>query len=356
MPEPKFAFSQACLDQNIYFFDKSEINKPDFLSKWVWNFGNGDGHMSQNPVYIYDKPGVYKLHFSATSNHNCTSDTFMYIRINPHISDPEIRKVSVVENSNVIVEWERPKEGVLVDYILERKTNNGAFEWVGSFDASISAYLDHQVDVSNNRYTYRLRATDSCHHESDNSNKGRNILLKVDNNFEYPVIHWTKYDNWHTEDYNYEILYIDPETMLPQYLAHVNGDQSFFRDSLTKYHTSEYCYQVLAVQNNRMDIASYSNIDCTPTLLSAYVPNAFSPNGDELNDIFRVKGKNMMKLSMSIYNKWGELMFYTDDPTNGWDGVYMNKPAPIDTYKYKINVEGIDGQSKEFIGYFSLVR
>jgi len=69
-----------------------------------------------------------------------------------------------------------------------------------------------------------------------------------------------------------------------------------------------------------------------------YLPNAFTPNGDGLNDEFKpVQRYDFVKTyHLYIYNRWGQLIFETSDINTGWDGTYKVKPAPQGTYVYKI--------------------
>jgi gliding motility-associated-like protein len=61
-------------------------------------------------------------------------------------------------------------------------------------------------------------------------------------------------------------------------------------------------------------------------------PNAFSPNGDGINDIFTFKSRYITSTTMKIYNRWGELVFQTSDADQGWDGTVNGKAAPLGTY------------------------
>ena len=71
-----------------------------------------------------------------------------------------------------------------------------------------------------------------------------------------------------------------------------------------------------------------------------YIPNAFTPNGDQLNDTFTAKGGRLTSYSMLIYNEWGELLYETDDINAPWDGTYKGESVPSDTYVYKIFATG----------------
>ncbi|TWV99374.1 gliding motility-associated C-terminal domain-containing protein [Chitinophaga pinensis] len=69
---------------------------------------------------------------------------------------------------------------------------------------------------------------------------------------------------------------------------------------------------------------------------SLFVPTAFSPNKDGQNDVFRVKGQGIASFNMHVYNRWGELIFRSDDYRRGWDGTYIEKLQPAGSYVYRI--------------------
>ncbi|WP_423734997.1 gliding motility-associated C-terminal domain-containing protein [Chitinophaga caseinilytica] len=90
------------------------------------------------------------------------------------------------------------------------------------------------------------------------------------------------------------------------------------------------------------------------------MPNAFSPNKDGVNDVFRPKSKAVMAFSMQIYNRTGNLLFTTTDHRKGWDGTHNGEPQPIGTYVYVIRfgfwqADGkLELQDKK--GTFDLIR
>jgi gliding motility-associated-like protein len=67
-----------------------------------------------------------------------------------------------------------------------------------------------------------------------------------------------------------------------------------------------------------------------------WIPNTFTPNGDNNNDIFRPKGLGWLKYEFDIYNRWGEHIFSTNDPKTGWDGRFRGKNCQQDVYVWKI--------------------
>jgi gliding motility-associated-like protein len=108
-----------------------------------------------------------------------------------------------------------------------------------------------------------------------------------------------------------------------------------------------------------------SNGACTDTaklcvviapLFTFYVPNAFSPNGDGTNDEFYGKGENIVSYEMSIFDRWGNSLFHTEDINKHWDGTVHGNVAQEDVYVYVINIKDNLGEGHKYIGSVTLVR
>lgn len=86
------------------------------------------------------------------------------------------------------------------------------------------------------------------------------------------------------------------------------------------------------------------NVQKGPVGNSYLMPTAFTPNNDGLNDCFGVtKWGYITNLEFSIFNRWGERVFFTRAPSSCWDGLYKGKPQPLGTYVYLIKAKGICG-------------
>ena len=87
------------------------------------------------------------------------------------------------------------------------------------------------------------------------------------------------------------------------------------------------------------------------------VPEAFTPNGDAINELIKVKGWGVKSLiHFKVYNRWGELVFKTRDIEEGWDGRYKGKPLPSGTYAYQIKARSYTGKVGTAKGHFNLIR
>ena len=68
-----------------------------------------------------------------------------------------------------------------------------------------------------------------------------------------------------------------------------------------------------------------------------YFPNSYTPDGDGLNDYFTGYGDGVEVFNMKIFNRWGQMIYETNDYTRGWNGKYEELPAQSDIYVYKVN-------------------
>ncbi len=90
-----------------------------------------------------------------------------------------------------------------------------------------------------------------------------------------------------------------------------------------------------------------------------YVPNAFSPNNDGKNDVFMPKGANISSYELSIYDRWGHKVFHSTDIERGWEGKTgdgLDDFYPQGIYIWKINVTGLNKETKELNGHVLLIH
>ncbi len=73
-----------------------------------------------------------------------------------------------------------------------------------------------------------------------------------------------------------------------------------------------------------------------------FIPNAFTPDNDGINDVFKISGKSIQNLEMSIFNRWGELVFYSKNAEDGWDGFYKGSLVQNDIYLVQLKVKSVE--------------
>ena len=77
------------------------------------------------------------------------------------------------------------------------------------------------------------------------------------------------------------------------------------------------------------------------------MPNAFSPNGDGINDIYKAKDgyQSLVEFHAYIFNRWGQKLFEWTDPSQGWDGTYNGKDVKQGVYFVLVKAKGADGRT-----------
>jgi len=123
--------------------------------------------------------------------------------------------------------------------------------------------------------------------------------------------------------------------------------------------TGQYQIALIAVHENGCRDTSIQQLDVVPRV-TYHMPNAFTPNGDGRNDEFIGTGfiAGMQGFEMSIWNRWGELIFLTDDPFDAWNGSKNNTGPVVSPGVYVYQVQYLDprGEKVELGGFATLIK
>ena len=105
-------------------------------------------------------------------------------------------------------------------------------------------------------------------------------------------------------------------------------------------------YRVTAHKRGNTTITSMSNYAEVIPPLHIYIPSAFTPNGDGINDTFGAKGEGIQNYHLYVYNRWGQVIFESTNPNQQWDGKYAGQPAEQGTYVYQLFASGVGDKGK----------
>ena len=101
-------------------------------------------------------------------------------------------------------------------------------------------------------------------------------------------------------------------------------------------------------------VASDSTVVLTSTLI---MPNAFSPNNDKINDVYKVKSyQNIVEFHAYIFNRWGQKLYEWTNLEGGWDGTYRGNDVKQGTYFVLVKAKGADGQTYNIRKDVNLLR
>jgi gliding motility-associated-like protein len=118
--------------------------------------------------------------------------------------------------------------------------------------------------------------------------------------------------------------------------------------------TTTYAVKVTDVKG----CVNYDTVTVTIVEPEVWTPSAFTPNGDGRNDVFYVRGRGFETFELVIFNRWGEQVFQTNDPNQGWDGSKQGSlnDMPSDAYVYVIRATLSNGERVNEEGMVNLIR
>lgn len=274
----------------------------------------------------------------------------------------EVVRVTVVNNRTTQLNWypaENPQVPIQT-YLVEKSKNGQSFQMLGSYEEGVNTLEDVEVDVQQWSYWYRMRAVDECSDTSEYSNIAKSILLQVDTNKnDRPELNWSAYIHWDEGVRFYEIQRKEADGSFASMGNTLTGNDTSFVDEISDWLLRpDYCYRVIGYQDTDTvpRVVSISNEDCAPIYSRIFIPNAFSPNDDRLNDGFRPFCVYIRQYHLTIYNRWGQKVFESNNPYDAWDGTYEGEQSENGVYVYILEALGADLQKYNLSGSFHLVR
>jgi gliding motility-associated-like protein len=277
---------------------------------------------------------------------------------NPPTEKMNIIFASVPDDKVVDISWEPYAGYKPVNYVLERSLGGQVWKELAQLPLGQTTYTDTDVMVDSLSYIYRVYAIDSCGDRSPVGLIGKTILLKASifmDGYEVPRLDWTKYEKWPSNVEYYEIQVFD-ELNDWKRVDIVGPNVNTYKDYKTTLYQSTYCYRIIAKEVGGHFATSISNESCVTFLPKLWAPNAFTPNNDGKNDIFLLRGPNIESFEMTIFDRWGKIIFVSRSIDDGWDGTIEGQDAPEGAYVFKVNAVGYKGEPFKLNGSVTLVR
>jgi len=279
-----------------------------------------------------------------------------------------IKTVSVVGNS-IQVDWATSNDNEVGYFELYRGKNTGQMKLItringGGLVNGLYTYVDSDVDPSTDIWFYKVIVYNTCGHEAGISNIPHNILLNLTKVGRTKNLTWNMYDQWSGGVFLYNVLRTvensNPTSQLIGFESPLGLSYTDV-DSFSDYVRPGVCYQIKALEGDSDKFGfraeSFSNTVCYIDPPIVFIPNAFVPD-EGVNKVFKpvVSLTDTVNSVMSIYNRWGELIFKTNHIIEGWDGKTKDGNwAPSNVYMYVIEVIGLDNTPHAYTGLFTLL-
>ena len=248
-------------------------------------------------------------------------------------------------------------------YRVERSDNGGPYEQVFTFPGvagPVLTWVDTDVDPSLVGYRYRVAVLDSCGTEATTSNIAGNMVLSaVPDLYGENTLRWNGYAEWAGAVGGYGIYRSIAEGPF-DLLAVVAEPTWSFVDDVSAFTSSSgrFCYYVEAQEVGSpvgVNASSLSNVACATQQDLVYIPNAFIVGGANPIFIPVLSYVDISDYELSIINRWGQVIWTSNDPATGWNGVVGSSTAPIGVYGYYCTFRNGEGRVREERGTVTLL-
>ncbi len=406
---PDMGFENTCSGSPVQFTD---LSSTDFgsITSWQWNYGDGWGSTEENPVYSYDAPGNYMLILTVQNSVGCTAELYDTITIY-HLPYADIGSVdaclgsvgTVVSNSVIFIgneitdwQWEDPQGNM-----YSGESFNYYFDTAGIYPFSLTVTSNYgcvdsiteNIIVPENVVALPISGDTICEGDSLQLFAGGGTYYSwlpaadvSDPSIADPFVSPVSTTDFAvivsddcSSDTAYVTVYVLPAPDMvagPDTIVYSGNPVQMFASGADMYlwqppdgltdpllpdpvatpdHTTQYI--ITGTNENGCSTIDTALVYLIPDCFHFNTVNAFTPNGDGINDRFRfiTTGDDEL-VSLEIYNRWGQLIFRTNDLAAGWDGTDGNgKQQEIGSYIFKILTQ-CEGILQTLSGSVSLLR
>ncbi len=307
---------------------------------YYWDFGDGQSSILANPQHIYTDTGIYQVMLVALDTIICNSYDTTYLTVK--VLQPPILTASALPI---------PPDGCAPLNVQLQNNSSPVTNYIWDFgDGGVSNQQDPVHTFTNpGTYSIQLIAIDTS----------------ICKNHDTTFLQVTTYDHA-LADFQPKPAYLKiggTVQMLNLSQLSYAWDWDFGDGSYSQLENPDHTYNQAGIYTICLRAKNQQGCDDTFCLdlevydePLVYIPTAFSPNGDNHNDIYYVIASGFKKTELQIYNRWGEMVFQSDDINLGWDGNYHGKAQELDVYVYIFIGTLPDDKRQVYKGNLTLIR
>ncbi|MFL5752769.1 MAG: PKD domain-containing protein [Bacteroidia bacterium] len=377
LPVASFSYSHTCQGSATVFSDLSAVGAPDAVQAWSWDFDNNGStdNISQNPSTIIPSSGSQAVNLIVTTNHSCRDTINIPIYINPN----PVPTIGVDKPAGCAT-WNVNLAGGVTAASVSHAGSIVKWDWdvdySGNTDVSHNTVPGTDTDVLNQDYyntdhvniaTYNVSLTATSDSGCVGTSFTASPLVTV-----YPIP---------LADFSWGPTEPAPDIDMPQvnFFNQAIGASSMSWDFGDIFATNpatnssnlfnpEHYYENYDPYTYTVTQAVANTYGCVDTIKKPveilpnwtfYIPNAYTPNNDGINDGFRGTGIGISNYNLWIYDRWGNMIFYSNELDAYWNGTVQGKGDGIvqeDVYVWKVKFKDLRGKKHDYEGTVTVVK
>ena len=347
LPNIEANFSQtfdSCTVGPVTFIDSS-LTEASAITNWLWTYGDGNTSNQQSPIHQYDNSGNYNISLRVTDNNGCEDIHTAIIEYAPIPQSISIDYNTTEGCTPVPIIFTNNSSPISNEYTILWDFGDGntstdispthIYETPGLYSVALSIESPSRCQVSENYPD----------------------LISI---LESPIAGFTlSPDELSTVNPTVQITDGAINAITWRYEFSNQGSSNVPNPSFTFRDTgTQQVLQIVTAPSGCQDSA-VQFINIIP-FVEWFMPNAFTPTRDGINDIFIGNGvlAGSTDFNFSIWNRWGEMIFETDDYTQGWNGRKNNtgRDSPSGVYVYLLSYRTPKGNVVQLEGFATLIR
>jgi len=362
VPQVTVSNSQACFGKAMSF-EASALPGSGVVASWQWDLEQASGgfERSGNPVsYVFASPGSHSVALVVQSDRGC-KDTVRFPVYVDYVPVPDFVvdiPAGCAEHCVVLQDQTPPVPGPGQNVTLRWQFGDGAGS-NGLSGTSQAHCYQNKLGSTPVQYSVKLLVT---------TDRGCIDSMIRQNYITVYPLPLASYDltedpgtvseplvQFQNQSANYSTFWWDFGDGSSRDSVNIHPAHLYGADYSRNYGT----FLIVENQYHCRDTA-YRPVEIKPAF-TFYIPNAFSPvNADRINDTFVGAGIGILNYEMWIFDRWGELLYYTDDITKGWDGKNHlrgggNSCKP-DVYVWKVKLKDVFSKQHDYVGHVTLLQ
>jgi gliding motility-associated-like protein len=339
-PRTNFRGQNVCPGDTIHFYDMTTIAYTN-LDQWLWDFGGpGQGPSGvQNPDFVYDAPGTYRVTLQVVSDKGCGNIAGRNFTVYENPPLPDLTEDTVCFSNPA--------------YLIAAANSNVKVKWYDDLDVETPFYTGYAyvTDPLPSNITYYVTTTSEFGCESER----------------FPITGYVAADQ--------DLIISPSRTLVELPLGSVeftpvssitltawqwefgDGNSSDLEAPVHEFENpGRYEVHLTAIDKNGCEITATTIIE-VKKIVNAFMPSAFTPNGDGYNDEYKIGNYNLADFQIKIFSRWGTTVFEANEPTFKWNGKDENgRDVPEGVYVYVVRYQDINGKTTERTGSITLIR
>lgn len=333
-PTANYTYSVNPCGGGVTFTDQSASN----ITQWFWNFGNSQTSTVQNPYQFYNPGGTFTVNLITGNAFNCYDTTNQVVTV----GTPPPMSVSSTQTI------------CLGGYVGLLATGGFAYQW----SPSASLINPNQPNPTatpstNTQYSVVITTTNSV---GDTCKFMLTTDVIVTQASAFPISAVASPSTLILGESTVLTVSATPGANATWYPPNSTFPANGYTVNATPEHNMTYTVVVQRGPCTDTAVVFVEVIEDGCFETDIFVPNTFTPNGDGFNDIMYARGHKLAEIYFAIYNRWGEMVFETNNIKVGWDGNYKGRPADVGVFGYYVKAKCQNGLETFKKGNITLIR